>query len=55
MSENEELQHLREGLKQAIIAIASGQERVKELEGVITSRPRAHQNARKPTGQRQPQ
>src|SRR5450631_2162682 len=43
MSENEELQHLqqanqdlREGLKQAIRAIESGQERVKELEGVIT-------------------
>jgi chromosome segregation ATPase len=43
-SKDEELQEshranqdLREGLKQAIIAIGSGQERVKELEGVITS------------------
>ncbi|HEY4386822.1 MAG TPA: transposase [Ktedonobacteraceae bacterium] len=43
MSENEELQYLRqanqdlrEGLKQAIRAIESGQEHVKELEGVIT-------------------
>jgi peptidoglycan hydrolase CwlO-like protein len=45
-------QNLREGLKEAIKAIESLQGHVKTLEGLIDSKPRAHQNPGRATGQR---